>query len=93
MGDIVQFPGPKAAPVPPQTRLTGSQVTIHCELDDSAVVTIKPCPPGETPRRAFPQYDDAWPYADALAAKYGRMEGRDGSWSRSVTVKGPEGDE
>lgn len=68
------------------------KVTIHCELDGSSIVTLRPCPAGETPRRCFTEYQDAWSYAGRLASRYSRVDGDDGSWSRSVTVTGPEGE-
>ena len=86
MGDVIQFPQPPAHGQP----ATACKVTLHCEADGGAVVTIKPCPPGVTPRRAFTLYDEAWPYADQLARRHTRIDGKDGSWSHSVTMAGPE---
>ena len=85
MADIIPFPcatGGKPRPA--------ATVTIHCHEDGSAIVVVSPCPPGVVPRRAFSTYDDAWPYADRMAAEYGRTEGLHGSSSHRVAVLGPE---
>lgn len=81
--DIIRFPT-RNRPSRPAVK-----VTIHCELDGTAIVAISPCPAGVTPRRLFLSYDDAWPYADALAKAHA-VEHVNGNASRSVTVAGPE---
>ncbi|ALJ15335.1 hypothetical protein [Sphingopyxis macrogoltabida] len=81
--DIIPFPN-CGIPDHPTTK-----VKIHCELDDTFVVTILPCPPGAPPRRAFLHQGEAYSYADGLARQHSVIC-FNGNPSWSVTWTGPE---
>lgn len=84
MGDILQLS--RVLPLANRT-----VVTIHCAPDGSAVVTLRPAVPGLPARREFAMYDEAWSWADQVARHHTRIECRDGSYSHSVIIAGPEG--